>query len=128
MVKNRFSVRFFPKKPKNKRVTLNNLLNKLNFNIVTFKRRVLFTPFTSRSVITGGPSKGVGEIGIAFEMTQRITFEGMVTVHNKKFLPKSVDDELHSTHSGGYNLPGIHPGVYSLKLLFQRVDIRMYTG
>ncbi|KAI7735196.1 hypothetical protein M8C21_030853, partial [Ambrosia artemisiifolia] len=50
--------------------------------------------FSSRSVITGDPYKGVGEIGIPFEIAQRITFEERVTEYNMKFLQKYTRQQV----------------------------------
>ncbi|KAK1370537.1 hypothetical protein POM88_036629 [Heracleum sosnowskyi] len=50
------------------------------------KLRTLFirkgTGFSSRSIVTGDPYKGVGEIGLPFEIAQRITIEEKVSQHN----------------------------------------------
>src|SRR2546430_132590 len=54
------------------------------------KMRTLFirkgSGFSSRSVITGDAYKCVNEVGIPFEIAQRITFEERVSVHNVKYL------------------------------------------
>ncbi|KAJ9565612.1 hypothetical protein OSB04_001578 [Centaurea solstitialis] len=66
--------------------------------------------FSSRSVITGDPYKGVGEIGIPFEIAQRITFEERVTEHNMKFLQKLVDDKLCLTYRDGQSTYSLREG------------------
>ncbi|KAI3709956.1 hypothetical protein L2E82_39726 [Cichorium intybus] len=66
--------------------------------------------FSSRSVITGDPYKGVGEIGIPFEIAQRITFEERVTEYNMKFLQKLVDDKLCLTYRDGQNTYSLREG------------------
>ncbi|XP_052621483.1 DNA-directed RNA polymerase V subunit 1 [Lactuca sativa] len=66
--------------------------------------------FSSRSVITGDPYKGVGEIGIPFEIAQRITFEERVTEYNMKFLQKLVDDKLCLTYRDGNNTYSLREG------------------
>ncbi|KAM0054761.1 putative DNA-directed RNA polymerase [Helianthus debilis subsp. tardiflorus] len=66
--------------------------------------------FSSRSVITGDPYKGVGEIGIPFEIAQRITFEERVTEHNMKFLQKLVDDKLCLTYIDGHTTYSLREG------------------
>ncbi|GJY57979.1 DNA-directed RNA polymerase V subunit 1 [Tanacetum coccineum] len=66
--------------------------------------------FSSRSVITGDPYKGVGEIGIPFEIAQRITFEERVTDHNMAFLQKLVDDKLCLTYRDGQSTYSLREG------------------
>ncbi|KAI3717238.1 hypothetical protein L1987_68726 [Smallanthus sonchifolius] len=66
--------------------------------------------FSSRSVITGDPYKGVGEIGIPFEIAQRITFEERVTEYNMKFLQKLVDDKLCLTYRDGQSTYSLREG------------------
>ncbi|XP_076899712.1 DNA-directed RNA polymerase V subunit 1-like [Bidens hawaiensis] len=66
--------------------------------------------FSSRSVITGDPYKGVDEIGIPFEIAQRITFEERVTEHNMKFLQKLVDEKLCLTYIDGQNTYSLREG------------------
>ncbi|KAL8228775.1 hypothetical protein R6Q57_013675 [Mikania cordata] len=66
--------------------------------------------FSSRSVITGDPYKGVGEIGIPFEIAQRITFEERVTEHNMKFLQKLVDEKLCLTYRDGQSTYSLREG------------------
>ncbi|XP_057977242.1 DNA-directed RNA polymerase V subunit 1 [Malania oleifera] len=76
------------------------------------KMRTLFirkgSGFSSRSVITGDAYKGVNEIGIPFEIAQRITFEEKVSVQNMNYLQKLVDDKLCLTYKDGLS-------TYSLK-------------
>ncbi|KAL3829800.1 hypothetical protein ACJIZ3_018602 [Penstemon smallii] len=64
--------------------------------------------FSSRSVITGDPFKGVSEIGLPFEIAQKITFEERVNQHNMEFLQKLVDEKLCLTYRDGSS-------TYSLK-------------
>ncbi|KAL4573673.1 hypothetical protein LXL04_020487 [Taraxacum kok-saghyz] len=66
--------------------------------------------FSSRSVITGDPYKGVGEIGIPFEIAQKITFEERVTEYNMKFLQKLVDDNLCLKYQDGQNTYSLREG------------------
>ncbi|PWA73955.1 nuclear RNA polymerase D1B [Artemisia annua] len=66
--------------------------------------------FSSRSVITGDPYKGVGEIGIPFEIAQRITFEERVTEYNMKFLQKLVDHKLCLTYRDGQSTYSLREG------------------
>ncbi|KAI3824623.1 hypothetical protein L1987_06087 [Smallanthus sonchifolius] len=66
--------------------------------------------FSSRSIITGDPYKGVGEIGIPFEIAQRITFEERVTEHNMKFLQKLVDEKLCLTYRDGQSTYSLREG------------------
>ncbi|KAL4565675.1 hypothetical protein LXL04_029778 [Taraxacum kok-saghyz] len=66
--------------------------------------------FSSRSVITGDPYKGVGEIGIPFEIDQKITFEERVTEYNMKFLQKLVDDNLCLNYQDGQNTYSLREG------------------
>ncbi|KAL4573674.1 hypothetical protein LXL04_020488 [Taraxacum kok-saghyz] len=66
--------------------------------------------FSSRSVITGDPYKGVGEIGIPFEIAQKITFEERVTKYNMKFLQKLVDDNLCLKYQDGQNTYSLREG------------------
>ncbi|GKD45798.1 DNA-directed RNA polymerase V subunit 1, partial [Tanacetum coccineum] len=66
--------------------------------------------FSSRSVITGDPYKGVDEIGIPFEIAQRITFEERVTEHNMKFLQKLMDDKLCLTYRDGQSTYSLREG------------------
>ncbi|KAF5823090.1 putative DNA-directed RNA polymerase [Helianthus annuus] len=66
--------------------------------------------FSSRSVITGDPYRGVGEIGIPYEIAQRITFEERVTEHNVKFLQQLVDDKLCLTYIDGETTYSLREG------------------
>nr|XP_043618667.1 DNA-directed RNA polymerase V subunit 1 [Erigeron canadensis] len=66
--------------------------------------------FSSRSVITGDPYKGVAEIGIPYEIAHRITFEERVTEQNMKFLQKLVDDKLCLTYRDGQSTYSLREG------------------
>ncbi|CAM9003103.1 unnamed protein product [Rhodiola kirilowii] len=76
------------------------------------KMRTLFirkgSGFSSRSVITGDSYKGVSEIGLPFEIAQRITFEERVNCHNIAYLQGLVDKKLCLTYRDG-------DSTYSLK-------------
>ncbi|KAK3032738.1 hypothetical protein RJ639_036922 [Escallonia herrerae] len=66
--------------------------------------------FSSRSVITGDPYKGVGEIGLPFEIAQRITFEERVNRHNMNYLQKLVDEKLCLTYRDGSSTFSLREG------------------
>ncbi|KAG9151839.1 hypothetical protein Leryth_002107 [Lithospermum erythrorhizon] len=66
--------------------------------------------FSSRSVITGDPYKGVGEIGLPFEIAQKITFEERVNQHNMEFLQKLVDEKLCLTFKDGSSTYSLSEG------------------
>ncbi|CAH9123000.1 unnamed protein product [Cuscuta epithymum] len=66
--------------------------------------------FSSRSVITGDPYKGVNEIGLPFEIAQRITFEERVSLHNVAFLQKLVDENLCLTYRDGASTYSLREG------------------
>ncbi|KAA8519098.1 hypothetical protein F0562_013354 [Nyssa sinensis] len=66
--------------------------------------------FSSRSVITGDPYKGVAEIGLPFEIAQRITFEERVNQHNMKYLQKLVDEKLCLTYRDGLSTYSLREG------------------
>ncbi|RAL53811.1 hypothetical protein DM860_004282 [Cuscuta australis] len=66
--------------------------------------------FSSRSVITGDPYKGVNEIGLPFEIAQRITFEERVSLHNVAFLQKLVDEKLCLTYRDGSSTYSLREG------------------
>ncbi|KAF8388658.1 hypothetical protein HHK36_025338 [Tetracentron sinense] len=76
------------------------------------KMRTLFirkgSGFSSRSVITGDAYKGINEIGLPFEIAQRITFEERVNMHNLNYLQELVDNKLCLTYKDGMS-------TYSLK-------------
>lgn len=69
------------------------------------KMRTLFirkgSGFSSRSVITGDAYTKVNQIGVPFEIAQRITFEERVSVHNMKYLQELVDNKLCLTYRDG---------------------------
>uniref|UniRef100_A0A7N0RC08 DNA-directed RNA polymerase subunit n=1 Tax=Kalanchoe fedtschenkoi TaxID=63787 RepID=A0A7N0RC08_KALFE len=69
------------------------------------KMRTLFirkgSGFSSRSVITGDSYKGVSEIGLPFEIAQRITFEERVNEYNITYLQGLVDKKLCLTYRDG---------------------------
>lgn len=66
--------------------------------------------FSSRSVITGDPYKGVNEIGLPFEIAQRITFEERVSQHNMSYLQKLVDEKLCLTYRDGMSTYSLREG------------------
>ncbi|GFY90510.1 nuclear RNA polymerase D1B [Actinidia rufa] len=66
--------------------------------------------FSSRSVITGDAYKGVHEIGLPFEVAQRITFEERVTEHNMQYLQKLVDEKLCLTYRDGLSTYSLREG------------------
>ncbi|XP_071726536.1 DNA-directed RNA polymerase V subunit 1-like [Rutidosis leptorrhynchoides] len=66
--------------------------------------------FSSRSVITGDAYKGVDEIGIPYEIAQRITFEERVTEYNMQFLQKLVDEKLCLTYRDGQSTYSLREG------------------
>ncbi|KAL9175422.1 hypothetical protein ABFS82_02G110900 [Erythranthe guttata] len=66
--------------------------------------------FSSRSVITGDPFKGVSEIGLPFEIAQKITFEERVNQHNILFLQKLVDEKLCLTYRDGLSQYSLREG------------------
>ncbi|XP_047947751.1 DNA-directed RNA polymerase V subunit 1 [Salvia hispanica] len=66
--------------------------------------------FSSRSVITGDPFKGVSEIGLPFEIAQKITFEERVNQHNMVFLQKLVDEKLCLTYRDGQSTYSLREG------------------
>ncbi|KAJ4720299.1 DNA-directed RNA polymerase subunit [Melia azedarach] len=78
------------------------------------KMRTLFirkgSGFSSRSVITGDAYKRVNEIGIPFEIAQRITFEERVSMHNMKYLQELVDNNLCLTYRDGSSTYSLREG------------------
>lgn len=66
--------------------------------------------FSSRSVITGDPYKGVGEIGLPCEIAQKITFEETVSQHNMAYLQKLVDEKLCLTYKDGSSTYSLREG------------------
>lgn len=78
------------------------------------KIRTLFirkgSGFSSRSVITGDAYIRVNEIGIPFEIAQRITFEEKVNIHNKEYLQKLVDEKLCLTYRDGLSTYSLREG------------------
>lgn len=66
--------------------------------------------FSSRSVITGDPYTGVSEIGLPFEIAQKITFEERVNQHNLNFLQKLVDEKLCLTYMDGLSKYSLKEG------------------
>ncbi|KAH9698533.1 DNA-directed RNA polymerase V subunit 1 [Citrus sinensis] len=78
------------------------------------KMRTLFirkgSGFSSRSVITGDAYKRVNEIGVPFEIAQRITFEERVNVHNINYLQELVDNKLCLTYSDGSSSYSLREG------------------
>ncbi|XP_017257953.1 DNA-directed RNA polymerase V subunit 1 [Daucus carota subsp. sativus] len=78
------------------------------------KMRTLFirkgSGFSSRSIITGDPYKDVGEIGLPFEIAQRITFEEKVNQHNMMYLQKLVDQKLCLAYKDGSTTYSLREG------------------
>lgn len=78
------------------------------------KMRTLFirkgSGFSSRSIITGDPYKGVAEIGLPFEIAQRITFEEKVNQHNMMYLQKLVDQKLCLSYKDGSSTYSLREG------------------
>ncbi|KAL5733955.1 hypothetical protein ACOSP7_031816 [Xanthoceras sorbifolium] len=78
------------------------------------KMRTLFirkgSGFSSRSVITGDAYRKVNEIGVPFEIAQRITFEERVNVHNMKYLQELVDNKLCLTYRDGSSTYSLREG------------------
>ncbi|KAK4836259.1 hypothetical protein QYF36_020546 [Acer negundo] len=78
------------------------------------KMRTLFirkgSGFSSRSVITGDAYRKVNEIGVPFEVAQRITFEERVNVHNMKYLQDLVDNKLCLTYGDGSSTYSLREG------------------
>lgn len=66
--------------------------------------------FSSRSVITGDPYTVVNEIGLPFEIAQRITFEERVSQHNMNYLQKLVDEKLCLTYRDGMSTYSLREG------------------
>ncbi|KAL3622625.1 hypothetical protein CASFOL_034036 [Castilleja foliolosa] len=66
--------------------------------------------FSSRSVITGDPFKGVSEIGLPFEIAQKITFEERVNQHNMEFLQKLVDKNMCLAYRDGVSTYSLREG------------------
>lgn len=102
------------------------------------KMRTLFiskgSGFSSRSVVTGDPYRAVNEVGIPYEVAQRITFEERVNDHNVRYLQSLVDANLCLTYKDGsttyslregtkghtYLVPGqiVHRGIMDGDLVF----------
>ncbi|KAL8109586.1 hypothetical protein AgCh_025628 [Apium graveolens] len=78
------------------------------------KMKTLFirkgTGFSSRSIVTGDPYKGVGEIGLPFELTQRITIEEKVSQHNIMYLQNLVDNKQCIEYSDGLKTYSLREG------------------
>ncbi|KAJ0046600.1 hypothetical protein Pint_05268 [Pistacia integerrima] len=78
------------------------------------KMRTLFirkgSGFSSRSVITGDAYKRVNEIGVPFEIAQRITFEERVNSHNITYLQELVDNKLCLTYGDGSSIYSLREG------------------
>ncbi|XP_050231385.1 DNA-directed RNA polymerase V subunit 1 [Mercurialis annua] len=66
--------------------------------------------FSSRSVITGDAYKRVNEIGIPFEIAQRITFEEKVNSHNVQYLQELVDNKSCLTYRDGSSTFSLREG------------------
>ncbi|XP_062001733.1 DNA-directed RNA polymerase V subunit 1 [Rosa rugosa] len=78
------------------------------------KMRTLFirkgSGFSSRTVITGDAYRRVNEVGIPYEIAQRITFEEKVNVHNIRRLQELVDSKLCLTYSDGSSTYSLREG------------------
>lgn len=78
------------------------------------KMRTLFirkgSGFSSRSVITGDAYKAVNEVGIPYEIAQRITFEEKVSSHNMRYLQELVDNKLCLTYKDGSSTYSLREG------------------
>ncbi|KAJ0101847.1 hypothetical protein Patl1_05867 [Pistacia atlantica] len=78
------------------------------------KMRTLFirkgSGFSSRSVITGDAYKRVNEIGVPFEIAQRITFEERVNSLNITYLQELVDNKLCLTYGDGSSRYSLREG------------------
>ncbi|KAJ0046373.1 hypothetical protein Pint_05805 [Pistacia integerrima] len=78
------------------------------------KMRTLFirkgSGFSSRSVITGDAYKRVNEIGVPFEIAQRITFEETVNSLNITYLQELVDNKLCLTYGDGSSRYSLREG------------------
>ncbi|KAL5570431.1 hypothetical protein UlMin_027006 [Ulmus minor] len=78
------------------------------------KMRTLFirkgSGFSSRTVITGDAYKAVNEVGIPFEIAQRITFEERVTRHNIGYLQELVDNKLCLMYKDGSTTYSLREG------------------
>ncbi|KAJ6704823.1 DNA-DIRECTED RNA polymerase V SUBUNIT 1 [Salix purpurea] len=66
--------------------------------------------FSSRSVITGDAYTLVNQVGIPYEIAQRITFEERVSVHNMRYLQELVDNKLCLTYKDGSSTYSLREG------------------
>ncbi|KAL6130072.1 hypothetical protein ACLB2K_068453 [Fragaria x ananassa] len=78
------------------------------------KMRTLFirkgSGFSSRTVITGDAYRRVNEVGIPYDIAQRITFEEKVNAHNIRRLQELVDSKLCLTYSDGSSTYSLREG------------------
>ncbi|KAK4783152.1 hypothetical protein SAY86_007526 [Trapa natans] len=78
------------------------------------KMRTLFikkgSGFSSRSVITGDAYQKVNEIGIPYEIAQRITFEEKVSNYNVQYLQELVDKKLCLAYTDGATTYSLREG------------------
>ncbi|XP_010534197.1 PREDICTED: DNA-directed RNA polymerase V subunit 1 [Tarenaya hassleriana] len=78
------------------------------------KMRTLFikkgSGFSSRSVITGDAYRRVDEVGVPYEIAQRMTFEERVSVHNLRYLQELVDNGLCLTYTEGSTTYSLRDG------------------
>ncbi|XP_050381339.1 DNA-directed RNA polymerase V subunit 1-like [Argentina anserina] len=78
------------------------------------KMRTLFirkgSGFSSRTVITGDAYRRVNEVGIPYEIAQRITFEEKVNVHNIRRLQELVDSKLCLSYRDGSSTYSLREG------------------
>ncbi|TQD81262.1 hypothetical protein C1H46_033194 [Malus baccata] len=96
------------------RLGVNRELNASSTKAWLEKMRTLFirkgSGFSSRSVITGDAYKRVNEVGIPYEIAQRITFEEKVNDHNIRYLQELVDKKLCLTYRDGSSTYSLREG------------------
>ncbi|KAL3651837.1 hypothetical protein CASFOL_004839 [Castilleja foliolosa] len=96
------------------RFGLNKEINTSSTKAWLEKMKTLFirkgSGFSSRSVITGDPFKGVSEIGLPFEIAQKMTFEERVNQHNMEFLQKLVDKNMCLAYRDGVSTYSLREG------------------
>ncbi|BFG20444.1 hypothetical protein CerSpe_067180 [Prunus speciosa] len=96
------------------RFGVNKELNASSTKAWLEKMRTLFirkgSGFSSRSVITGDAFRRVNEVGIPYEIAQRITFEEKVNDHNIRYLQELVDSKLCLTYKDGSSTYSLREG------------------
>ncbi|KAB2627404.1 DNA-directed RNA polymerase V subunit 1 [Pyrus ussuriensis x Pyrus communis] len=96
------------------RFGVNKELNASSTKAWLEKMRTLFirkgSGFSSRSVITGDAFRRVNEVGIPYEIAQRITFEERVNDHNIRYLQQLVDSKLCLTYRDGSSTYSLREG------------------